>query len=92
MGLQQEILLSVVVYFVMRVWTYAVFAEMRLDITRHALSPADVKWFRSTLAMDFRIVLNLISFVCLVLATLASPVATRGNSATAAVGRQAVAQ
>ena len=67
------ILLSVIVYFVMRVWTYLVFAEMRLDIARHTLSPADVEWFKSTLAMDFRIVLNLISFICLVLAALAPP-------------------
>jgi hypothetical protein len=85
------ILLSVVVYFVMRVWTYLMFAEARLDIARHALSPADVEWFKSTLAIDFRIVLNMISFICLVLAALAPSVAPRDNSAAPVVGRQAVA-
>jgi hypothetical protein len=74
------ILFSVVVYFAMRVWTYLVFAEARVDIARHALSPADVEWFKLTLSMDFRIALNLISFICLVLAALAPPVAPRGNS------------
>jgi hypothetical protein len=64
------IILGVAAYFVMRVWTYLVFAEPRLDIARHALSPADVEWFKATLAMDFRIVLNLISAICLVLAAL----------------------
>ena len=54
----------------MRVWTYLVFAEARLDIAQHALSPADVEWFKATLAMDLRVVLNLISYICLVLAAL----------------------
>jgi hypothetical protein len=54
----------------MRVWTYLVFAEARLDIAQHALSRADVEWFKATLAMDWRVVLNLISYICLVLAAL----------------------
>ena len=62
------IILGVATYFVMRVWTYLVFAEVRLDIAQHALSPADVEWFKATLAMDLRVVLNLISYICLVLA------------------------
>jgi hypothetical protein len=64
------IVLGVAAYFVMRMWTYLVFAEPRLDIARHALSPADVEWFKATLAMDWRVVLNLISYICLVLAAL----------------------
>ncbi len=64
------IILGVATYFVMRVWTYLVFAEARLDIAQHALSPADVEWFKATLAMDLRVVLNLISYICLVLAAL----------------------
>jgi hypothetical protein len=64
------ILLGVAAYFAMRVWTYLVFAEPRLDIARHALSLADVEWFKATLAMDLRVVLNLISYICLVLAAL----------------------
>jgi hypothetical protein len=41
---------GVTVYFAMRVWTYLVFAEARLDIARHTLSQTDVEWFRQTLA------------------------------------------
>jgi hypothetical protein len=52
----------------MRIWTYLVFAEMRLEITQQTLSPADVEWFKQTLATDFRVVLNMISFVCFTLA------------------------
>jgi len=43
------------------------------------------------LAIDFRIVLNMISFICLVLAALAPSVAPRDNSAAPVVGRQALA-
>jgi hypothetical protein len=50
-----------------------VFAEARLDIARHTLSPADVEWFRQTLATDFRTVLNVIAYVCLILAALVPP-------------------
>jgi hypothetical protein len=64
------IVLGVAAYFVMRIWTYLVFAEPRLDIAQHALSPADVEWFKATLAMDWRVVLNLISCICLLLAAL----------------------
>jgi hypothetical protein len=64
------IILGVATYFVMRVWTYLIFAEARLDIAQHTLAPADVEWFKATLAMDWRIALNLISYVCLVLAAL----------------------
>ena len=48
------ILVGVTVYFAMRVWTYHVFAEARLDIARHTLSQADVEWFKQTLATENR--------------------------------------
>ena len=67
------ILAAVAAYFVIRVWTYLVFAETRLDIARHALSPGDVEWFKQTLATDFRTVFNLIAYVCLILAALLPP-------------------
>jgi hypothetical membrane protein len=52
----------------MRIWTYLVFAETRLDITQHTLSQADVDWFKRTLAADFRVVLNNVTYVCFLLA------------------------
>ena len=67
------ILVGVALYFAMRVWTYLVFAETRLDIAQHALSPADVEWFKQTLAMDFRVALTVITYVCLVAAALIPP-------------------
>src|SRR5262245_29977123 len=37
------IVTSVAVYFVLRIWTYLVFAETRLDIASHALSPCPLR-------------------------------------------------
>ena len=62
------VLAGVAAYFAMRVWTYLVFAETRLDVSQHTLSAADVAWFKRTLATDFRIVLNVIANVCFPLA------------------------
>jgi hypothetical protein len=62
------ILIAVMLYLVMRVWTYLVYADMRLDITQHTLSAADVQWFKQTLAADYRIVLNVLAHVCFILA------------------------
>jgi hypothetical protein len=55
------ILIGVLAYVAMRVWTYWVYAEMRLDISQHTLSAADVAWFQQTLATDFRIGLHVIT-------------------------------
>ena len=73
------ILTSVAIYFVMRVWTYLVFAETRLDIASHPLSPADIAWFKQTLAGDFRIILNIVVFGLLLLATCIPPWPVRYN-------------
>jgi hypothetical protein len=62
------ILIAVLVYFVMRVWTYITYAEMRLEISTHPLSPADVEWFKETLRNDFRGVLNVITQIAFILA------------------------
>jgi hypothetical protein len=67
------ILAGIAVYFVMRVWTYLVFAETRLDIASHTLSAADIEWFRQTLTSDFRIVLNVIVFILLLIAACIPP-------------------
>ena len=62
------ILIGVAVYLVVRVWTYLVFAETRLEISQHPLTESDVAWFRQTLATDFRVVLLLVTNVCFTLA------------------------
>lgn len=62
------ILIGVVLYFVIRVWTYLVYAETRLKISEQALTAADVEWFRRTLATDYRVVLEVISQAFFVLA------------------------
>jgi hypothetical protein len=62
------ILAGVLVYFVQRIWTHLVYAGPRLEITLHPLSPADVEWFKQTLATDYRVVLNIITYACFLLA------------------------
>lgn len=62
------ILIGVVLYFVIRVWTYLVYAETRLEISEQALTAADVEWFKRTLATDYRVVLELISQAFFILA------------------------
>lgn len=58
------VLVGVLVYFIVRVWTYLVFAENRVAATQGPLSDADVAWFRQTLASDYRVYLDFVAFVC----------------------------
>jgi MFS family permease len=58
------IVIGVLAYFAMGIWTYLVFAESRLEISQRPLTPADVEWFKHSLAGDFRLVLNNIMYVC----------------------------
>jgi hypothetical protein len=62
------IIIGVVSYFVMRVWTYLVFAPTRLEISERMLSTADVEWFKQTLATDYRVILILITQAFFILA------------------------
>jgi hypothetical protein len=62
------ILIGVATYFAMRIWTYLVYAETRLEISQLTLSAADVAWFKQTLTTDYRFVLHIIAQVCLILA------------------------
>lgn len=66
-------LAGVGLYLVMRIWTYLVYAEMRLEVSTYTLSAADVAWFKQTLATDYRPVLELFVLACFVLAAF-SPV------------------
>jgi len=79
------VLIGVITYLAMRVWTYLVFAETRLDISQRTLSAADVAWFEQTLATDYRIALNIITFTCFLLAAFvpASPPALFRETADA---------
>ena len=63
-------LTGVGLYLVMRIWTYLVYAETRLDISTHTLSAADMEWFRRTLATDYRPVLELVTQAFFILAAL----------------------
>lgn len=63
-------LTGVGLYLVMRIWTYLVYAETRLDISTQTLSAADVEWFRRTLATDYRPVLELVAQGFFILAAL----------------------
>ncbi|MEJ2559364.1 MAG: hypothetical protein P8186_24755 [Anaerolineae bacterium] len=62
------ILIGIIAYFAMLIWTHLVYVEPRLEITLHTLSQADVEWFKQTLATDFRPVLNSITYACFALA------------------------
>jgi hypothetical protein len=65
------ILIGVAAYFAMRIWTYSVFAENRLEMSLRPLTAADVEWFKATLAIDFRLVLNVIMYICWIWAAFA---------------------
>lgn len=47
---------AALVYLVMRIWTYLVYAERRLVIGTQPLT-VDVEWFVATLATDYRLAL-----------------------------------
>src|SRR5215217_3153949 len=59
---------AVFAYFVMRVWTDITYGEIRLEISTHPLSTAEVEWFNATLKNDYRGVLNIIMQVAFMLA------------------------
>jgi hypothetical protein len=62
------IIIGVVLYFVMRVWTYLVFAPTRLEISERPLSAVDIEWFKQTLVTDYRVILILITQAFFILA------------------------
>ena len=63
------VLTAVLVYLIMRVWTYLVFAEPRVGIAQHSLTAADIEWFRRTLAGDYRIFMDAVALICLTVAS-----------------------
>lgn len=80
-------LTGVGLYLAMRVWTYLVYAETRLEITTHTLSTADVEWFHNTLASDYRAVMELVAQVFFSLAAFTSVRPARGADEPAKIIR-----
>lgn len=62
--------LAALIYWSMRAWTYALFAEPRVTMSTATLSDADVAWFRETIATDYRVLLVALACLLLVLAAL----------------------
>jgi hypothetical protein len=61
------IVVAVLVYFAMRVYSYLTFVPMRLEIAQHAISSQEVSWFKRSLAADYRGVLNILTHVFFIL-------------------------
>jgi hypothetical protein len=64
---------ATLIYLVMRIWTYLVYAGPRLATGTHPLSEADVAWFKQTLVSDYRFVLNALSLIFFTLAAFLHP-------------------
>jgi hypothetical protein len=47
---------AVVLYFITRVWTYLVYAQRRTETATGPLTAADVRWYRESLVVDYRVV------------------------------------
>jgi hypothetical protein len=62
------IIVGVVSDFVMRVWTYLVFAPTRFEISERTLLAADIEWFKQTLLTDYRVILLFVTQVLFILA------------------------
>jgi hypothetical protein len=60
-------------YWLMRAWTYAIFAEPRMTMGSATLSDADVALFRETLASDQRVYMAALAALLLALAALQRP-------------------
>jgi hypothetical protein len=73
------VLSATLVFFAMRVWSYLTFVPRRFEIAGHALSPADLEWFRETMATDYRGLLVIITHVLFILAAFV-PAAIQSQS------------
>jgi hypothetical protein len=61
---------AAIIYWLMRAWTYAVFAEPRVTMSTTTLTDADMAWFRETIATDQRVYMVGLACILLVLAAL----------------------
>jgi hypothetical protein len=62
--------LAALIYWLMRAWTYAVFAEPRVTMSTATLSDADMAWFRDTIATDQRVYMVALAALLLLAAAL----------------------
>ncbi|GAA4499619.1 hypothetical protein GCM10023191_046830 [Actinoallomurus oryzae] len=57
-GRRRSLIVSAaLVYFASRVWTYLVYAQRRTETATGRLSADDVRWYKATLVVDYRVVL-----------------------------------
>lgn len=61
---------AALIYWAMRAWTYAVFAEPRVTMSTATLSDADIAWFRDTIATDQRVYMVALAALLLLAAAL----------------------
>jgi hypothetical protein len=86
---QRYLLIAAAVsYFAMRVWSYLEYAPTRLEIASRTLTAADVEWYRSTMAADYRGVLVFLCYGLFLLAALEQGTLRR-RSSHAGAGRRA---
>ena len=67
------VILAAALFYAMRVWSYAYFVPIMLDLTARGaagLTPADLDLFRHWLRIDLRIWLDVAVFGCLLIAAL----------------------
>ena len=67
------VLAAALVYLVMRIWTYLVYAEWRLVVGTQPLTAVDVEWFVATLATDYRLALVAVTDMLFTLAAFVRP-------------------
>lgn len=48
---------ATLLYFASRVWTYLVYAQRRTETASGPLSDEDIRWYKETLVVDYRVVL-----------------------------------
>jgi hypothetical protein len=62
------ILIAALLYSLMRVWSYIIYVPTRFDISQHELSAENVQWFKNTMTIDYRGVMNIVTHILLILA------------------------
>jgi hypothetical protein len=82
-----SLLIASALYITMRVWTYSTYASQRLEISGRPLSPEDIDWFRRTLSVDYRGVLNALAQVFLLRAAFIPACSTERSGGGARVIR-----
>jgi hypothetical protein len=72
---------AALIFLIHRIWTYLVYAAPRLETGTHPLSAADIEWYTRTLAVDYRVVLNVVIFALFLAAAFWLPRAAAARRA-----------